>query len=403
MNGFCVKFIPFLFVFLILIGCTTTSSINKTGGQESIYANPEKLSFTKEHRAYMLRQTYLNLAYTFPPQEDTDAILNAEDEEASQEAYENAIDVMMDSTLLRERFLDYFLKMFDVGDKYTGAEVERYPANLGAFVFLSNNPISELLLADYAINDEGANVPQTYAGGPPQDHQAGYITMEAFAQKYMNTPFMFKMVREVLGLNLRMKAPFPNANLFRWSIDQLNPRYTVLEGNDVVCHACHSGLNPIRFAFKNYQGAYNTYDVSTTQSNNQYGQEDPSGGSDVLEPRSGGVAIAPPQALDLHILIEGGTPVRTPRDLALAVIDHPDFASTWTQRILTILLNIFEGTPGQNLELPDHFSGTTGKEKFIEKWTEKFEEFDQRPKTFMRYFLKSPTYLVTGAKPEDFE
>lgn len=388
-----------LVLLLSLAGCTKNRiAAPSEGGSESIYANPDALTFSPEHHAYMLRFTYLQLAYTFPPQSAMDAILNAEDNDAAQIAYEAAIDTLIDSGEIKDRLIDFAFKILGVGDRYSGTETQRYPANLFAYVVLTNKPIDEFLLADYAVDDDGNVVTQTYAGGPPTTAQAGYITMEEYAKKYFDTRFAFKPIREILAINLIAKAPFTNVELFSWREDQMNPKYVSQENNTTLCLTCHQYLNPLRSAFHKYNGAYNTYNAGTTQGTNQYGQEDTVGNP--LEPTaSNGSALSPAQAAPLYKLTENGDPIASPRDLAEELIKHERFAYAWTVRLLTILLNIDEGTPGAGTIVPNPFSANEAQEEFIDRWTTEFKDLDRKPKEFIRKFLKSNSYLVTGYNP----
>ncbi|MCC7460345.1 MAG: hypothetical protein IT286_03485 [Proteobacteria bacterium] len=281
------KFLHLLLLCLILgtASCAKnriSGSTNNGGGGGSIYSNPDALTFSPEHHAYMLRLTYLQLAYTFPPQSALDEIASAANSKDANKAYADAIDTLVNSGEIKERLIDYGINITGVGNKYTGTESQRYPANLFAYVVLTGKKIDEFLLADYAISDAGNVVTQTYTGGPPTSAQAGYITMEEYAKKYMDTRFMFKMIREILGTNLITKAPFNNVNIFRWEPSQMNPKYVSQENNTTVCLACHSYMNPLRGAFHKYNGAYNTYNAGTAQGTNQYGQEDSNGNP--LEP-----------------------------------------------------------------------------------------------------------------------
>ena len=160
----------------------------------------------------MLNNAYLSLAYTYPPQSEMDAIRNAQDSAAAQVAYEAAIDTLIDSGVLKDRLIDYGINLLGVGNKYSGTEQQRYPANLFAYAVLTGKKIDEVLLATYAINDAGSVVSETYAGGPPTSAQAGYITMEEYIKKYGNM-LVVKMVRELSGINLNSKATFDHLQL----------------------------------------------------------------------------------------------------------------------------------------------------------------------------------------------
>lgn len=393
-------YIFLLCLFLGVAGCNKNRITAGTpnGGVPSPYANPDALSFSPEHHAYMLRFSYLQLAYTFPPQSALDAITNATDNDAAQEAYEAAIDTLVDSGEMKDRLIDYAIKILGVGDKYSGTEAQRYPANLFAYVVLTNKPIDEFLLADYAINDAGNVVTQTYTGGPPTTAQAGYLTMEEYMKKYFDTRFAFKPIREALAINLIAKAPFNNVELFNWTSIQMNPKYVSQENNTTVCLACHQYMNPLRAAFHKYNGAYNTYNAGTTQGTNQYGQEDMVGNP--LEPRnSNGVPLSPTAGASLYKLTETGDPIASPRDLAEELIKHEHFAYAWTVRLLTILLNIDEGTPGAGTVVPNPFDANEAQQEFIEHWTTEFKDLDRKPKEFIKKFLKSNSYLVTGYNP----
>ena len=160
-------------------------------------------------------------------------------------------------------------------------------------------------------------------------------------------------------------------------------------------------MNPLRAAFHKYNGAYNTYNAGTVQGTNQYGQEDTTGNP--LEPRANNVPLSPAQGAALYKLTENGSPIASPRDLAQELIKHESFDYAWTVRLLTIMLNIDEGTPGAGTVVPNPFSANEAQQKFAEEWTTKFKELDRKPKDFFKAFLKSNAYLVTGFNPEDLE
>jgi hypothetical protein len=386
---------------LFSLGCTNSKVGQRTGagGSVSIYANPDSIQFSKEHRRYMLNNTYLQLAYTYPPQSVLDAVSGAADDDEAKEIYDDAIDTLLDSGEIKERLIDYAMNILGVGNKYSGTEAQRYPANLFAYVFLTNKKIDEFLLATYAVNDAGSVVTQTYSGGPPTSAQAGYITMEEYIKKYADTRFFFKPIREILAINLIAKAPFNNIKLYQWDADQMNPKYVSQENSTTVCLACHSYLNPLRGAFHNYNGAFNLYDAGTVQGTNQYGQEDSVGNP--REPRANNVPLSPAQGEALYKLMDNGSPIGTPRDFAEELIKHEKFSYAWTVRLLTIMLNIDEGTPGAGTVVPDPFSANDAQQSFAEEWTAKFQDVDRKPKEFFRAFLKSNAYLVTGYNPDD--
>ncbi|MCC7460346.1 MAG: hypothetical protein IT286_03490 [Proteobacteria bacterium] len=70
---------------------------------------------------------------------------------------------------------------------------------------------------------------------------------------------------------------------------------------------------------------------------------------------------------------------------------------------MTILLNIDEGAIGAGNIVPNPFSGNEAQQKFAEEWTTKFQDLERKPREFIRAFLKSNAYLVTGFNPDNLE
>ncbi len=380
-------------VFAFQATSCTRSQINasNTENKVSIYANPETIQFTGSDRAKMFKQLYLQLGYEFPPQAEYDAILNAEDNDAAKTAYEAGVENFLNSDKLKESLLDFFTQILGVGNP--SAETDLLPAYIGVHSVLKGKPISNFLLMKGAYDENGNTVTQTYVNGPPTSAQAGYITTQPYFL-YWGNAFFFKHIREAYVLNLCTKAPFNNADFYRWTNSEINPKYVQATNNSPTqCEACHTVLNIGRGAFHGYDGTTLNWSGTYTQGTTQYGQE-PTG---VLEPlNSNGSPLNANTARSLYKLKNNGSTFSTPQEWSQEIVKHENFASCWTQRLMTFALGLDPGSPGASPVIPNYFSSNEAGELFIEQQTTKFNELGQRPKDYLNYFLKSPYYLVTG-------
>lgn len=398
-----------LLALVTILGSATFYSCTKSNvgkSQEStgssVYAKPETIIFNASNYVYMLRYTYQNFLKS-PPQEDLDAIANAPDDDEAQRIYEEAIDKFVDSDLMRERLRQYGSIAIGVGIQ-DPRERFRYPENLFAKVILSGDQMSELILATYNVRDNGSLIAaQPYEGvtmqdSPPVSDLAGYITMQEFISLYSNQ-FKFPIIREVFGLNLCSVAPHTKLDIFAWTAEQVNVKYT--EGGGVSCITCHDKMNPARGAFHGYIGEGVGYTVNPNQGNAQYGSEAIDPGKTTLEPRlpNGSAMDENVAEATMYKLVPDGPAVLTPRALSQEIIKLPQFASCWTERLLSILLNIDEGYPGPGYKVPDNFSENETQQEYLQKWTEKFNELNQVPKEFIREFLKDDSYIILSYDP----
>lgn len=388
-------------IVLGLSGCTKSSSINNSTNNP--FANPEAISFSQEHYAKSLRATYLKLAYQLPDLTTLQAIQDAATASEAQTLYEAEIDALIDSTLLKDRLQTYFRDQLGVWDDSDDPEdaYMRYPVNLGVFVILSGLPIDEFFLADYAIDDNDLEVDASYTNGPPADHMAGFITHEAYAMTYLNKQ-KFHMVREVLGIGLNSVAPYTDIDIYRWDPSNLAVSYRFIpENSDINCEPCHVVNNWVRLAFrgyntKNMMGGVFPYNENQDQSNDQFNSEDTPGTPGINnEPRdSDDNVIAETDINDYVKMTDSGSAITNPRELATAIVAHPEFASAWTERFLTIMLDLDEGNTGTNKVVPEHFSANDTQIEFLAKWTDVFEAEGRVAKELFRQFLKDAQYLV---------
>jgi hypothetical protein len=310
--------------------------------------------------------------------------------------YETAIDKLIDTSLMQNKINDYFAQILYGAGSYEGlSENQRKAVNLGTYVFLTGRPISEFLLAQYQVDDEGLQEPQTFTNGPNEEFQAGYITTRGYSEFYMDQQ-RFDMAREIMSINFADEAPFPRTELNRWSESTLMNTYRFDPGApDMVCPSCHSALNIIRRAFADYNNSGNNFNNSgRNRGNNQYGMEENIGNINV-EPRDESDTPIPVEEADLlYVITPNGNPVLNPRALAQEVVAHPDFAKGWTERLLSILLDLPYGSPGTTTDVPNHFADSDAQIEFLTNWTTQFNELDQTPKEFFRTFLKSSNFLV---------
>lgn len=359
--------------------------------QQSVYANPETIQFSVEHYQLMLKQAYLKLGYEYPADADYNAVKNAASMDEAKSAYNTAIENLVNSEILSEGLLDFFTQILGVGNPATDTDL--MPAYIGVHTILQGKPMSNFLLMKGAYDEDGNVITQTYVNGPPTTAQAGYMTTQPYFI-YWGNAFFFKHVREAYVLNLCTKAPFNNAEFYRWTTTQINPKYVQATNNSPTqCEACHTVLNIGRGAFHGYDGATLNWSGTYTQGTTQYGQE-PTG---VLEPRnSGGTPLGATAARALYKLTDNGASFSTPQEWAQEIVQHENFASCWTQRLMTFALGLDPGSPGASPVIPNYFSGNEAGITFIQQQTAKFKDLGQKPKDYLIYFLQSPYYLVTG-------
>lgn len=381
---------------VVALQSCTKSKVSASGS--SVYANPDSIQFTPEHLSYMLRFTYSNFNAS-APHSDLDSIENASDDDAAMTAYENAIDKFVDNGTMADGWKQYARSALGVGSD-DGDEEERYPENLFAKVVLSGNPISEFILAQYAIDDDGNEVTQNYIDGPPSSAQAGYITMREFEEVYLNQ-FMFKMVREVINFNLCDTAPYTRITLKAWSQDEINSAY--IESGGSFCFSCHTNMNPIRGAWHNFKGNFD-YDATNAQNNNQYDEESNEGDGSTLEPRDPATGDPMDEATaeaTMYKLTDSGVALDTPRTLAMEIAAHPRYPRCMVERFFSVFLNTDKGHPGINYVVPDHFSENAEQIAYLDEWTAKFNDLNQVPKDFFKTFLKDKSYLILGYTPAE--
>lgn len=377
--------------------CNTSSTIDgadKSHLQQISDADQEiKIKTTKY--AEVLRTTYLTLSYGFPDMAILQSIRGSSGIEEAKNIYNQAIDNLIDSRLMEKRFQNYFKVQFGVWSDSPADNQKhlRYPVNLAVYTMLSDVSINELFLADYAINDNYNPIDENYQFGPPKEEMAGFITLKAYADVYI-TDFKFDVVREVLGF-LNTAAPYTDIDIYRWDSSMLAFQYRYdPEVSEINCESCHVVNNWARLAFRNYRNTGAARFVpDQPQSLSQFTTEDQNGDLS-LEPRDTGDTPYPEEDIENYVkLTENGMPIRNVRDFAIAITKHPEFPRAWTERFLTIILSLEEGTAGPNKVVPDHFEGTEDQQAFLTKWTEVFESQGRVTKEFFRTFLKSDDYI----------
>lgn len=364
-----------------------------SAGGSSIYANPDSIQFTADQYAYMLDYTYKNFEKP-TPRSALDSIRNAADDDEAREAYEKAIDTFVDSGASKQRWQKYFRSATGVGSD--NDDESRYPENLFGYVMTSGKPISELILANYAMDDDGNKISQTYTNGPPTTDQAGYFTMQSFLEIHMNS-FQMKMVREVVNFNLCDTAPYARVQLFAWSETQINTKYT--ESGGIRCISCHQTMNPIRGAFRNFDGGSRNYQMGRSRNGDQYRSE--TGGGFTLEPNdsNGSVMDEDTAEATMYKLTANGEALDSPRVLAQEIAKNERYPRCMVERFFSVIFNTDEGHNGINYVVPDHYSDNETQVAYLDKWTEKFNEVDQIPTDFLKSILKDKSYLVIGYKP----
>lgn len=382
-----------VFTFAFLDSC---SSNKVNAGGSSVYANPDSIQYTAENYAYMLNYTYKNFEQPVP-RSALDSIQNAADDEAAKIAYEKAIDAFVDSGVSKARWEKYFRSATGVGDD--NDEESRYPEHLFGYVMLSGKPINELILAQYAIDDNGNKVTSNYSPVADTADQAGYFTIQAFLEVHLNS-FKFKMVREVVDFNLCDTAPYSRVQLFTWTSTQINTKYTSSGG--IQCISCHQNMNPIRGAFHNFDGNGNqNYQANRSRNSDQYREEPGAGDGSTLEPRNsdGSVMDETTSESSMYKLTSGGAALSTPRDLALEISKNARYPRCMVERMFSVIFNTPEGHNGINYVVPDNYAENEAQVKYLDDWTDKFNEANQIPKDFLKTILKDKSYLVISYHP----
>lgn len=381
---------------LMLHAC---SKNNVSAGGSSIYANPESINVTAEHLAFMLRQTYANFN-SAAPRSAINAIMDAADDDAAKDAYDDAIDEFVDDGTMARRWKEYARSAIGVGSDGGNSNNEnRFVENLFSKVVLSGDRMDEFFLATYAIDDDGNETSNAYMDTIPDDVKAGYATMETFIDAYFNQ-FRFKLIREQIGFGLCLTYPITASGFYTWTDDQANSTYEVSGG--IACKNCHEGLNPKRYAWHLFDGNGN-YNAGITQGNNQYGMEEGVGGGLALEPRDATDTPVPAATAEasMYKMTPEGPILSTPRILAEEITKHELFPKCMVERFLSVFLNIDEGHPGQNYVAPTNFAENEAQAQFLNDMATKFNELNQVPKDFFKYFLKSKYYLILAINPED--
>jgi hypothetical protein len=371
------------------------SKVSASGS--SVYSNPTAIDFTPEHLVFMLKQTYANFNKA-APRSDINAILDAADDEAAKVAYDEAIDDFVDSGVMAERWKEYARSALGVGSD-SGGDENRFVENLFSKVVLSGDPISDFFLSTTAVDDDGNDVTNGYMDTIPNNTKAGYATTEVWVDAYVNQ-FKFKAIREQIGFGLCLTFPITVPGFYEWSDDQMNATYE--EGGGITCKNCHKHSNPMRFAWHSFQSNGN-YNAGITRGNNQYQMEASNGGGLTLEPRDATdtpVDEAEAEA-SMYKMTEDGPILSTPRVLAQEITKHELFSRCMVERFLSVFLNIEEGRPGQNYVPPTNFSANEAGIAFLDEMTTKFNELDQVPKDFFKFFLKDKRYLILAVNPND--
>jgi len=392
---------------LSLAHCKQESVINPSDGDICVF--PGAISFTKNHYAEAIRTTSLRMTYL--PASDTvlDEIRNASDTQAARRVYTKAIDAIVDSSQMKQRMQNYFKIQLGVwSDNFNSPREEplRYPVNLATYIVLSGKSIDELFLADYTIDDNDAQVSAAFEDsedGPPQEEISGLLTMEAYLD-YNIGQFKFNITREIFGLALNSVAPYTDIDIYRWDPSMLSEIYR-FTGNpeDIDCQPCHVVNNWARLVYRKYRFINSpNYRPTLSQGRNQFTTEsvpmatpeNPNPPSP-LEPRNPSDEPYPEEdILNFVKLTEDGPSLNSPKDLALALTKHAEFPRAWTERFMTIMLDLPEGSAGESKVVPDFFSDNPRQIEFLNQWTQIFEDNGRAPKELIRIFLKDPHYLA---------
>lgn len=391
----CKKSAIITSMIVLAIGCTQSSSVSKQG------ASLDQAKFTKTHYKQMLRQFSLTLTYLQPKPELLAAIDDAGSDSEVKKAYDEGIDAIVDDPffLMRDFFMDYARQVMGVGQP-GGNDTQNMEIQTFAWIIIKERPIDDLITSqNLAYDFDGNEVSSDFTGAYPSDQRAGIITMPNYISQW-NSVFKFNFFREALALNLCDLAPWPKLNLLSWSEGNMNPKYLNDPENPIPCYSCHQYLTSVRYAFRFMQGNNGQYNEGIVRGNNHWGMEN-NGYFEPLEPGydpeniTALDAIAEEDAQQLYRLTSNGSPMDTPHAFGQAIAAHPRFAQCWTARTISMLTNTDFGITGTDSRVPEDFSATPEKQKFIDRWTETFEKNDRKIKELIRAFGKSNEYLIS--------
>lgn len=398
--------IQMLVVGMALLLITQSCITNRISADTSTKVlSTQESSFSPNDLAMILRQTYYNFDVPVP-QSALDLIQNSSSEEDAKKAYDSAIDEFIDSGVMSAQLRLIGRQMLGTINS-AGNPASRYAENLFAYVITHGLPISELILATYAIDDNDEKVSAEYTDNsnniisPPDDAKAGYLTYDMYLSQYL-TASAFRMDREIIGIHLCDTAPYSKFESFSWKVGEVNSKYRVAD-DGMSCVSCHAKKNPLRGAWHGFTISTRLYNPVRPQSQDQYGQELIGSSGSTLEPRINETDQVMPAAeaeSTMYRFKENGPAILTPRALAKEIIKEPRFGQCWTERLLAIFLNLNPGSPGQGFTPPNNFSSSDEQIAFLNKWAEKFNDEKQVPQEWIRSFLKDMDYLTLSRQPK---
>lgn len=184
----------------LLAACSTANTAPPSGPNTPTPTPTAK--FSNETYAAALRTASVKLRGKLPDAADLQSVLAS-----GQPAYEQVIDKYLDpaqNPLLGQQIRGFYNAVFLMGSNVTvdvdGTNTtynDDEPPNLAAFIFLNDKPVTEMLTADYCVNNNfqmyasGATVDGSTAdanGCPtdsaPIDQRAGIISQKPFLAKF---------------------------------------------------------------------------------------------------------------------------------------------------------------------------------------------------------------------------
>jgi hypothetical protein len=336
-------------------------------------------AFTANQYVTALRSVALRTALALPAPEEVSELLGSADPKAT---YEGFVDRYISSEELRPAIQQSFIPTFGMGGDPDDPDQDD-PARFAAYVVMQDLPWSELITADYKIDENGL-VQKGQGSDAPLDELAGFMTFPSWIETYAGNNFLFNYVREVARVTECYEYPDPDDSLYFWDENNIGEKYLPQADNN--CWSCHRTMNVRRSAWYRWDGNgdYRSGSISPT---NTFGHDE-----GVIEPRAGGQFLF------------STAPITSPRAYADQIVATDRFKRCACRRFLAWSLGYMGDLAGQSGHLMFDFDASSkpGDKELLDSCTDKFaNEFGLRVRTLLRWIFKSGVFVgriaeVTG-------
>lgn len=373
---------------------------NTTTTTETVVVDNSPKTWTSAHLAQALKTASQRMNNKLLPSQLTvpvynQTLLDLPDHTAENKAeYDRLVDQIFSTPEdLEPTIRTYFSEQFAV----TGE-----PVNLAAYIFKNDLPIDDLWTVSYSVDGNGnvlSDPTQFDPNGAPAQARAGVFTLREFLVKYLDTPFMFKVLREAFRLTLCKNYPGNIPGTKKFDVYMVARKYgPESDDENIICRTCHSELNPKRYAFRFFSaedGTKGDWDETKTKGNNFWGMEPIQFlEEDVQEPLASGQPIPEAQAIEHFEFLEGQGVVDKPVDLINQYLNLPEYNECMTRRLLTIAMEYEKGVQAMNpAPLPYSYKNTPGEERFLNTMIDAFKNSGKRPVSFWKEFFKSHYFV----------